>query len=214
MKSTTPAHPYRQTARAESAAATGRRIVEAFLERLGEQWYDEITLDWVADEAGVTVQTVVRRFGGKAGLLGEAIREMVRRAKKRRAAPPGDLERLVRNWVDDYERTGDTIIRLLAVEGRHAGLHEHLTHARRRHRAGIARAFADDLGLLEASSRQSALDALVIATDVCTWKLLRRDMGRAVAGTRAAITGMIRSTLAAHQSAQKINDSRKRGLGQ
>ena len=199
MKNASQARPYRQTARAESAAATGRRIVEAFLKGLGEQWYDEITLDRVADEAGVTVQTVVRRFGGKAGLLAEAIREMVRQATERRATPPGDPARLVRNLVDDYERSGDTIIRLLAVEGRHAALHEHLTRARRWHREWIAGVYADDLEPLGAKARQ-ALNALVVATDVYTWKLLRRDMGRGVAATRDTITGMIRSTLDAPSS--------------
>jgi AcrR family transcriptional regulator len=207
MKNASQARPYRQTARAESTAATGRRIVNAFLKRLQEQWYDEIKLEQVAEDAGVTVQTVVRRFGGKAGLLAEAIRVMVRRAKERRATPPGDPERLIRNLVADYEQTGDTIIRLLALEQRHAVLQEHLTHARCRHRDWIARAFADDLELLEARPRQSALDALVIATDVYTWKLLRRDMGRGVAETRDTIAGMIRSTLAAHESAENTTGS-------
>ena len=126
MKNTSQARPYRQTARAEAAAAKGRCIVEVFLKRLGEQWYDEITLDRVADEAGVTVQTVVRRFGGKAGLLDATIQAMGREAKERRVNPPGDPDRLVRNLVEDYEKNGDTIIRLLAVEGQHAALHEHL----------------------------------------------------------------------------------------
>lgn len=202
MKSIPPPRPYRQTARAESAVATGRRIVEAFLTRLGEQWYDEITLDQVAGDAGVTVQTVVRRFGGKAGLLAEAIGAMVRTGGERRATPPGDPEQLARNLVDDYERSGDTIIRLLAVEPRHAALREPLTLGRRRHRDWIARTFAADLEPLGAKARQAALDALVVATDVYTWKLLRRDMGRGVAATQAAIVGMIRSTLAGLASAE------------
>jgi AcrR family transcriptional regulator len=200
MKTVPPPRAYRQTARAASAAATGRRIVEAFLKRLGGQWYDEITLDQVAGDAGVTVQTVVRRYGGKAGLLAEAIRAMIRGAEERRATPPGDPGRLVRNLVGDYERSGDTIIRLLAVEQRHATLHELLTLGRRRHRDWIARVFADELNRLGAKVRQAALDALVVATDVYTWKLLRRDMGRGVAATRDTITGMIRSTLDAPSS--------------
>ena len=195
-----PTRAYRQSARAESAAETGACIVEAFLVRLKRQWYDEITLDHVAEDARVTVQTIVRRFGGKAGLLAEAVREMVRRAGERRATPPGDLERLIRNLVDDYERTGNTIIRLLALEGRHATLHEQLSHARDRHRGWIAKAFAGDLEQLEARSQQALIDALVIATDVYTWKLLRRDMGRSVVATRDAIIGMIRSTLAASKA--------------
>lgn len=200
MTNMNTARSYQQTARAVSTAETGRRIVAAFVERLSDQWYDDITLDCVAEDAGVTVQTIVRRFGGKAGLLGEAIREMIRRAGERRAAPPGDLNQLVRNLVDDYEGTGDTIIRLLAVEGRHAVLQEFLTLGRRRHREWIAKAFADELELLDARARQATLDALVVATDVYTWKLLRRDMKRSVVATRAAIIAMIRSTLAASKS--------------
>jgi AcrR family transcriptional regulator len=208
MKNASQARLYRQTARAESAAATGRRIVDAFLKRLQEQWYDEIRLEQVAEDAGVTMQTVVRRFGGKAGLLAEAIRAMVRDAKERRAIPPGDPERLARSLVADYERTGDTIIRLLALEPRHTVLREHLTHARRRHRDWIARAFAADLERLEAGAREPVLDALVIATDVYTWKLLRRDVGRGVAATRDTIAGMIRSTLAAQEPTEDTTGSR------
>jgi AcrR family transcriptional regulator len=207
MKTESPARPYRQTARAESAAATGRRIVEAFLKRLGEQWYDEITLDQVAGDAGVTVQTVVRRFGGKAGLLAEAIRAMVRRAAERRDTPPGDPAQLIRNLVDDYEWTGDTIIRLLALEQRHAALREHLALARGRHRDWIARMFAEELKPLGAKARQAALDTLVVATDVYTWKLLRRDMGRGAAATAATITGMIRSTISSYSSAEEAPGS-------
>ena len=68
----TAVRAYQQNARAESTEATGRRIVDAFLHRLMNHWFDEITLDQVAADAGVTVQTVVRRFGGKDGLLAKA----------------------------------------------------------------------------------------------------------------------------------------------
>ena len=49
-----------------------------------------------------------------------------------------------------------------------------------------------------APHRQAALDALVIATDVYTWKLLRRDMARSAAATEATMKGMIRSAIAAY----------------
>ncbi|MGQ0637018.1 MAG: TetR/AcrR family transcriptional regulator [Planctomycetaceae bacterium] len=189
---------YRQTARAESAAATGRRIIEAFLERLREQWYDEITLDCVAADAGVTVQTVVRRFGGKAGLLAEAVQVMIRLGKERRATVPGDLDQLVKHLIDDYEHLGDTIIRLLALEDRHPVLKEQLELGRRKHRNWVAKAFADDLSALEPKARQVVLDALVVATDVYVWKLLRRDMARSIAATEATMKHMIRSAVAAN----------------
>src|SRR3954471_12624823 len=65
--------PYAQTVRAQATEETARRILDAFIARLFTQWLDEITLDRVADDAGVTVQTIVRRFGGKAGLLASSI---------------------------------------------------------------------------------------------------------------------------------------------
>ena len=50
-------------ARAEAAAATRGRIVRAVLELHVERFHDQITLDAIADRAGVTVQTVLRQFG-------------------------------------------------------------------------------------------------------------------------------------------------------
>jgi AcrR family transcriptional regulator len=190
--------PYNQTARAESAQATGRRIVDAFLKQLNERWYDEITLDRVAEDAGVTVQTVIRRFGGKSGLLAEAIEAMRFQVKERRATAHKSLGQLVKHLVDGYEASGDTIMRLLALEERHAVLHEHLNLARAWHRDWVRKAFADELGKLRPKQCEAALDALVILTDVYAWKLLRRDLKRSIQATGATLQTMIRSTMAAH----------------
>src|SRR6266850_657222 len=103
----TATRSYNQNARAESTEATGRRIVDAFLARLMEQWFDEITLDRVAEDAGVTVQTVLRRFSGKEGLLASAVTIFAEQVKAKRAAPAGDVDRLIENLIADYEKTGD-----------------------------------------------------------------------------------------------------------
>jgi AcrR family transcriptional regulator len=195
MKTARVVRSYRQTARAALAESTGRRIVDAFVKRLSSQWYDEITLDHVAEDAAVTVQTIVRRFGGKAGLLAHAIGAMKLQAKQRRATPPGNVEQLVGNLVGDYEISGDTLIRLLALEQRHPALHDQLELGRGWHREWICKVFADQLARISPAKRQSTVDALVIATDVYTWKLLRRDMGRSMAATRATMKCLIQSTI-------------------
>src|SRR5215472_153231 len=100
----TPTRQYTQRARAEAAEATGRRIVEAFLARLMGQWFDEITLDQVAEDAGVTVQTVVRRFGGKEGLLASAAKAFGEQVEAQRVAPLGNIGLLVENLLGDYEK--------------------------------------------------------------------------------------------------------------
>ena len=83
MNSDSETRTYRQTARAKAAEETGIRIVEAFMARMEDCWFEEIRLEDVASDAGVTVQTVIRRFGGKDGLL-EAI--VVERAAHERVS--------------------------------------------------------------------------------------------------------------------------------
>ena len=191
----TASRSYHQTARAESAEATGRRIVDAFLARLMEQWFDEITLDRVAGDAGVTVQTVVRRFGGKEGLLANAVEVMGAQINAQRAAPPGDIDRLVENLIGDYEKTGDAVIRLLALEPRHPALKSVLDYGRGEHQRWVSSVFAEALDRLGPAELQRALDALVIVTDVYTWKLLRRDMGRSARATAATMKNLIEGTI-------------------
>jgi AcrR family transcriptional regulator len=198
MKSTTPtgnARRYVQTARAQAAEATAQRIVDAFLERLMLQWFDEITLDCVAGDAGVTVQTIVRRFGSKEGLLAEAIKTFAHRISAQRASPPGDIGRMVDNLIKDYEKTGDAVIRLLALEPRHAVLKPVLDFGRSEHRNWVSGTLAEPLGRLDAAARERALDALVIVTDVYTWKLLRRDMSRSVTATKTTMKDLIQAAI-------------------
>ena len=187
---------YSQGARAEAAEATAQRIVDAFLALLMGSWFDEITLDRVAADAGVTVQTVVRRFGGKEGLLAAAVETLANQINAQRAAPGMDVGRLVGNLMEDYERTGDALIRLLALEPRHPALKKYLDIGRAEHRQWVSGAMAEALRGLAAAKRERAVDALVIATDVYTWKLLRRDMGRSVGATAAAIKGFVRAAIA------------------
>jgi AcrR family transcriptional regulator len=160
------------------------------------QWFDEITLERVAADAGVTVQTVVRRFGGKDGLLAKAVGTLSAQINAQRGAPPGDLEGQVENLVADYEKTGDAVIRLLALEPRHPALKTVLDLGRSQHRQWARSAFGEELNGLDVAARQRALDELVIVTDVYTWKLLRRDLERTVPATAATLKNLIQATLA------------------
>jgi AcrR family transcriptional regulator len=195
MKLRTATRHYTQRARAQSAESTAHRIVDAFLERLMKQWFDEITLDLVAKDAGVTVQTIVRRFGGKEGLLSNAVKTLGAQIVATRASPSGGLKRLVDNLIEDYEQTGDSVLRLLALEPRHPDLKQFLDFGRSEHRRWVSTAFSETFGKLSDTGRKGVLDALVIVTDVYTWKLLRRDMGRNVSATAATIQLLIQATI-------------------
>jgi AcrR family transcriptional regulator len=96
--------PYRQKARAHAAAKNGERILDAFIGRLQAGWFEEIRLDDVASEAGVTVQTVIRRFGGKEGLLESSSRKVHEEIRGARETSVSDPASAVRTVVAEYER--------------------------------------------------------------------------------------------------------------
>lgn len=200
-----PARAYRQTARAETAEATAQRIVEAFSERMRDKWFDEITLEEVASMAGVTVRTVLRRFGGKDGLLKAFVESFVPSVDMSRHTRPGDVAAAIERVVDVYEAWGDSVIRNLAQEQRHPALRPLLELGRSRHRAITVEVYAPWLERLAEPERQSMLDALVAATDVYTWKLARRDMGRTRKETGTILRRLVDAVLA--QASSLASDS-------
>src|ERR687886_747060 len=106
--------PYRMRARAEAAAETGRRILEATIELLRERFFDQVSLEDIAERAGVTVRTVLRRFGSKEQLIEAAAEEGTRQVTHQRdQAPVGDIEGAVNNLMEHYEEWGETALRLL-----------------------------------------------------------------------------------------------------
>ena len=170
--------PYRMSKRAASTVATRRRILDAARELWLERWYDEMSLRELADRAGVALQTVVNHFGTKDAIAAAMLEEPLPAEWMRRTtARPGDIPEAVALLVADYERAGDALIRTLALEGRIPALHPVIELGRREHRAWIERTLPAALAGLSATARGRRLDLLVCATDVYTWKLLRRDRG-------------------------------------
>jgi hypothetical protein len=79
----------------------------------------------------------------------------------------------------------------LALEDRIPILRPGLDRGRKKHRAWVRRTFAAALSELEGAARQRRLDLLVCATDVYTWKLLRRDRGLSQAQTAKAMRELV-----------------------
>jgi AcrR family transcriptional regulator len=188
--------PYRQTARAEAAEMTRRRIAEAFVECWRERWFDEITLDEVALRARVSVRTVIRQFGNKEGLIAGFIKYLAPEVRERRTVAPGDIGQAIERLFENYEADGDATVRALAQEQRHPALGPMIDAGREGHRLVAALNFAPWLDLLPEPQRRRALDALVIVTDIYTWKLLRRDMGRSEQEARWMMRTLVQSVLA------------------
>ncbi len=187
--------PYTQTRRAEAAAATATRVIEAQTQLFLETG-DVPTLDAVAQRAGVAVQTILRRFGSKEGLLTasfEAYRQRI--ADQRDQAPVGDIEGAVDNLGQHYSESADLALRLLAIEGASATATEATRQARAVHRAWVERVFAPYLPASEGAERERRVVQAVVLTDVYVWKLLHRDLGLSRADTEATIVDLLRRAL-------------------
>jgi AcrR family transcriptional regulator len=180
--------PYRMRARAEAAAETGRRILEAVIELHRERFWDQVSLEDIAERAGVTVRTVIRRFGSKERLIEAAAEEGTRQVTHQRyKAPIGDIEGAVNNLVDHYEEWGDTALRLLAQEERVPAFRPITDAARAFHYEWVERTFAPLLAERTGEERRRLLAELIAICDVYFWKLLHRDLGLSREQTEVAI---------------------------
>lgn len=191
MNKTPATRAYVQTARAESTAATGERIVTAVVGLFRETGRTP-TLDAVAERAGVTVQTVLRRFGSKQGLH-DAVAAQVgdQIARERDAAPVGDVEGAIDNLLDHYEQWGDVALRMLAAEA-DASDTGPATHGRAFHRGWVERVFAPLLEELSGAAREQRVDQLSAVTDVYVWKILVKDLGRSRRRAKQTLVDLVR----------------------
>lgn len=176
MKSN-PSRAYRMTARAEAAERTGERIVDAMLRRYAEVPYDRLRLEDVAADAEVTVQTVLRRFGSKPGLLVAAIeREFVRLTGERAAALGESPRSTLHSLVRYYEDHGTLILKMYAEAHQAPGVPELAARARAYHVGWCREAFAGALGeALDEVTRARRLAQVVAVCDATTWRILRFD---------------------------------------
>jgi AcrR family transcriptional regulator len=137
----------------------------------------DITLDDIAHESGLTVRTILRRFGSRDGILEAGFGRLKAEFEGLRpAAPPGDVDAAVASLLNQYEQIGDFNIRALEEEDQLALLHRSLDIARRYHRDWLREVFAPNLAAVAPSERERRVTALYAATDIYLWKLLRRDL--------------------------------------
>jgi AcrR family transcriptional regulator len=178
--------------RAAAAELTRERVLDAACEAFLRGWYDDVTLREVAADAGVALQTVVNHFGSKEALFGAAAERISERIAGRRwSVAAGDLDAAARALVDDYEHTGDFTVRTLALEGRVPVVQQALDRGRAAHEAWVRHVFGAALAGLQGAARARRLAQLVAATDVYTWKLLRRDRGLGPGQTAVAIRELL-----------------------
>ncbi|MFB4305400.1 TetR/AcrR family transcriptional regulator [Actinomadura sp. GTD37] len=186
---------YTQRARAQSAEANRRRILDAAVTLLSSRLRSDIRLEDVAAEAGVSVPTVLRAYGSRARLIELALEKVLEGMGAELERPePGDVAGSVTAWFDHYERFGDAVVRNLADESDPAAA-PIVRLGRTLHRRHVERQLGPRLAAVPEERRATVVDALVCVCDVYTWKLLRRDMGRPRDGAEATVALLIESLL-------------------
>jgi AcrR family transcriptional regulator len=185
--------------RARSAAVdeTRRRILVATRDLGLETMSLEIVLRDVAARADVSVQTVLRHFGSRDGLFAATMEFVQSDLLREREVPAGgDVGSAVTALFDEYESNGDWVITMLGREGTDPAVRQMTDRGRQMHRHWVRSAF----GPLLSPGRllgEEAVDLLVVATDVYTWKLLRRDRGLDRPDAEHRVRTLISAVLAA-----------------
>lgn len=188
------ARTYTMTARARSVEQTRTRILDGTVDLHGERLAADIGLDDVAARAGVSVQTVLRHFGSRAGLVDAAFEHGLRDVREERQAPVGDVDAAVHALVEHYETRGDGVLVMLAQEQGQELVRRITDSGRKVHREWVEEVFHPYLA--EHPDTDELTDLLVVATDVYAWKLLRRDRGLSRRRTESRIRTMVRALLA------------------
>ena len=188
--------PYKMSGRAEAAAATGERIMAAATARLEREYYDDVTLDTIASDAGVTVQTVIRRFGSKEGLVRTIVEVTGPEVRAQRdESTPGDVPGAVRNLMDHYEQIGDMILHFVRQEERVAPFAEITQSGRDFHAIWVERVFAQWLERRAGVTRTRLRAQLIAACDLQTWHLLRRQEGLSRRQAEMAVIELLQGVL-------------------
>ncbi len=165
------------TARAQATAATGERLLAAAWRHFATRPYEEVLLREIAAAAQVTPQTLHARYGSKEELFTAAYAWFGRREMAERPAiPTADVVVTITQLYDRYETHGSAILRMLSQEERIPTVHQMTEAGRAYHHHWAQTTFAPLLRGLRGHARERRLTAIVIATDLLVWKLLRLDM--------------------------------------
>lgn len=184
---------YTMRARADAAAGTRQRIVDAAMQLGEERMLLGIVLADIAERAGVSVQTVLRHFGSKDGLFTAVEGYATAQVTEERSAPVGDVAAAVRSIVAHYEHRGDWALRMLAQEHADERHRRQVERGRALHRQWVCDVFAPQLTATPDDAE--LVDLLVLATDVYAWKLLRRDGGLDRSATEERLLRLVRALL-------------------
>lgn len=179
--------------RAQQTADRRTRIQHATVALFMERAYEDITLQAVADAAGVSLKTVLRLFGSKNDLILACAHQRSAEEYALRAVPPGDVDGAARVLAERYEVMSAMTLRLLALEERFEEVGALLGIARKGHLDWLADVFGAWLPERASRVRKRRLAQLFGATEIFVWHTWRRHLGVAAADAELAMASTLRA---------------------
>ena len=196
----------RPNRRAVAAAATRDEVLRAARRLFLEHGYAATTINQVATEAGVAVQTVYSSVGGKPALV-LALNDLIDGESgvgplAAEIAGTDDPEVVLTNAVrvtrQLNERCGDIVRLLLAAEPANAEVAAAVEDGMRRHHGGaelFGRRLAELGSLRDGVTAEQATTAYAVMTSPDNWRQLTGDFGWSYAQTEAWMTDSLRTLL-------------------
>ena len=200
----TASKSYNNTNRRRKAEETKLLIIRAW----GRLWtkypIHDITLDMIAEEAGVTTRTVLRKFGSKEGLLTASLSyDPAEITIDRAQAIPGNVDNILQTLLAGYEKMGDAAIRTIQLESELEIARTIGNKGRAMHRSWCKAVFADFLPPVNSIHYEIQLTSFIAATEIYLWKLMRKDLAMSKKATFKVFKNMLEGVI--HQYSE-INE--------
>ena len=189
---------YDGSKRQAQAEARRLNILKCAAELLAATNGDEFRLEDVAQAAGVSVQTILRAFGSKDGLVIATLESVAPDAVDFTSFANidiDDLDAFVRTVFSVYDKIGDLVIHALAEEHRSPEFQRSLDVGRSYHVEWVSQVFAPYIARRPAKDRPVLFRALMTATDIYVWKILRRDEALSFDDTVATVVFTLKSLI-------------------
>lgn len=183
---------YTKVARAAMEDRTRSALLDAAAAAFLSRPWDQVSLESIATDAGLTKQTLLRHFGSKDGLLREAWERAYEDVREQRlGTAPGDVPAAVDNLVDHYEEYGARALRIAALPGddRFADFGR---RGRELHYRWVDHAFGPWLAAARGRRRERLRAALIVTCDVHAWSILAHDLALPRDEVRATLVMTVR----------------------
>jgi AcrR family transcriptional regulator len=195
--------PYRLAQRAETSERNRERILDAAYELIADAGFHPVSLDAVADRAGVTRVTIYRHFGSKRGLL-EAVNwhrlEQAQLTRLDEARTHPDVVEALRGFLRDTLRTSFEV-------ARHEPEVAHILEVgyygrRKRSLEELAARLKRENALAPGWTQQKVVDVLLIVTSLEAFETLTERQGHSVRRAAQILFDMTAGFLHSEQAVQ------------